>query len=465
MLMGVKRVTNLNAIILAAGKGTRMKSAYPKVLHKILGRPMLQYVVESAKQAGAGSILVVVGFEGEQVVQSLGPDFHYVWQREQLGTGHAVLMAEPILKGMDGDLLVLYGDTPLLEPETVQNLVEVKRNQKAVAAILTTQLNDPTGYGRIIRNSQGNIVGIVEDKDASPEQKAIKEVNTGVYCFEIQSLLKALSVLSPRNAQGEYYLTDVFKIFVDQNLPVTGMLTHQAEQVMGPNDRIQLAATEDYLKMKINQALMKQGVTISDPRFTYIDPQVEVGQDSQILPGTFILGNTKIGEGCIIGPHTIIIDSIIENNTEIVFSQINGARIGPHNSVGPFANIRPGTVTDSQVKIGDFVEVKNSQVGIGSKVPHLIYLGDAEVGKNVNIGAGTITCNYDGVHKHHTHIKDGAFIGCNVNLVAPVTVGADATVGAGSTITKEVPDKTLGIARSRQENISKWGTLRKGPDK
>mgnify|MGYP000968879506 FL=1 len=449
-------MAKLNAIILAAGQGTRMKSAYPKVLHKILGQSMLRYVVESAQQAGAGSIIAVVGFGGEQVIQSLGPDFQYVWQREQLGTGHAVLMAEPVLSEMEGDLLVLYGDTPLLEPETIKELVEVKRHQRAVAAILTTQLTDPSGYGRIIRNSQGGISGIIEDKDASSEQKAIKEVNTGVYCFEIRSLLKALKLLSPRNAQGEYYLTDVFKILVDQNLPVAGVLTHQAEQVMGPNDRVQLSTTENFLKMKINEGLMKQGVTINDPHFTYIGPQVKVGRDSIILPGTFLLGNTVVGDNCIIGPHTRIIDSVIENDTEIGFSQIMGARIGPENKVGPFTNLRPGTVSGSQVKLGDFVEIKNSQIGTGSKVPHLTYLGDTEVGKNVNIGAGTITCNYDGVKKHQTHIKDGAFIGSNANLVAPVTIGAGATVGAGSTITKEVPDKTLGISRSRQENISKW---------
>ena len=423
-------MAKLNAIILAAGQGTRMKSAYPKVLHKILGQSMLRYVVESAQQAGAGSIIAVVGFGGEQVIQSLGPDFQYVWQREQLGTGHAVLMAEPVLSEMEGDLLVLYGDTPLLEPETIKELVEVKRHQRAVAAILTTQLTDPSGYGRIIRNSQGGISGIIEDKDASSEQKAIKEVNTGVYCFEIRSLLKALKLLSPRNAQGEYYLTDVFKILVDQNLPVAGVLTHQAEQVMGPNDRVQLSTTENFLKMKINEGLMKQGVTINDPHFTYIGPQVKVGRDSIILPGTFLLGNTVVGDNCIIGPHTRIIDSVIENDTEIGFSQIMGARIGPENKVGPFTNLRPGTVSGSQVKLGDFVEIKNSQIGTGSKVPHLTYLGDTEVGKNVNIGAGTITCNYDGVKKHQTHIKDGAFIGSNANLVAPVTIGAGATVGA-----------------------------------
>lgn len=453
-------MAKLNAIILAAGQGTRMKSAYPKVLHKILGQTMLKYVIESAQQSGAGSIVVIVGFEGEQVIQSLGPDIQYVWQREQLGTGHAVLMAESILSGMEGDLLVLYGDTPLLEPETIKDLVKAKHSQGAVAAILTTQLNDPSGYGRIIRNSQGGISGIVEDKDASPEQKDIKEVNTGVYCFEIQSLLKALKLLSPRNAQGEYYLTDVFKIFVDQNLPVAGVLTHQAEQVMGPNDRVQLSATENYLKLKINQELMKQGITINDPNFTYIGPHVKVGRDSMILPGTFLLGKTEVGENCVIGPHTRIIDSVVENNTEIAFSQIIGARIGPDNMVGPFAYIRPGTVSGSQVKIGDFVEIKNSRIGLGSKVPHLTYLGDSEVGKNVNIGAGTITCNYDGVKKHQTHIKDGAFIGSNANLVAPVTIGAGATVGAGSTITKEVPDKTLGISRSRQKNIGKWESQR-----
>lgn len=454
-------MTNLNAIVLAAGQGTRMKSAYPKVLHKILGQPMLKYVVDSAKQIGAGSIVVVVGFEGERVIESLGPGFQYVWQREQLGTGHAVLMAESVLSGMEGELLVLYGDTPLLEPETIKDLVETKRSKEAVAAILTTRLNDPSGYGRIIRDSRGNISGIIEDKDASSEQRGINEVNTGVYCFEIKSLLKALKSLSPRNAQGEYYLTDVFKIFVEQSLSIIGVLTDQAEQVMGPNDRVQLASTENYLKLKINEGLMKQGVTITDPNFTYIAPQVKIERDSVILPGTFILGNSTVGENCIIGPHSKIIDSVVENNTEVAFSQLNGAHIGPDNSVGPFANIRPGTISGSHVKIGDFVEVKNSQIASGSKVPHLIYLGDAQVGKDVNIGAGTITCNYDGINKHQTLINDGAFIGSNANLVAPVTIGADATVGAGSTITKDVPDKALAISRSRQENICGWQSPRK----
>lgn len=334
---------NLNAIVLAAGQGTRMKSAHPKVLHKILGQPMLRYVVESAKQAGAGSVLVVVGFEGEQVIQTLGTDYQYVWQREQLGTGHAVLMAEPVLKKMEGDLLVLYGDTPLLEPETIKGLVAERSNRGAVASILTTKLNDPSGYGRILRDNQENINGIIEDKDASLEQKAIEEVNTGVYCFEIKSLLKALKLLSPSNAQGEYYLTDVFKIFVEQGLPIAGVTTDQAEQVMGPNDRVQLGSTENTLKLKINESLMKQGITISDPYFTYIAPQVKIGRDTVVLPGTFIMGETIIGENCTIGPHSRICDSIIDSNTEIAYSQIYESHIGPDIVVGPFADIRPGS--------------------------------------------------------------------------------------------------------------------------
>lgn len=353
-------MSNLNAIVLAAGQGTRMKSAYPKVIHKILGQPMVKYVVESAKDAGAGSILIVVGFEGDQVIHTLGADYQYVWQREQLGTGHAVLIAEPVLSEMEGDLLVLYGDTPLLEPETIEVLVAEKSKQGAVASILTTKLNDPSGYGRILRDNQGNINGIIEDKDASLEQKGIQEVNTGVYCFDIKLLLKALKLLSPRNAQGEYYLTDVFKIFVEQGLPIAGVITDQAEQVMGPNDRSQLSSTENNLKLKINESLMKQGVTISDPHFTYIAPQTKIGRDTVILPGTFIMGNTTIGENCTIGPHSRICDSVIESNTEVAYSQIYNSHIGPDNNIGPFANIRPGSISSSYVKIGDFVKIKNS---------------------------------------------------------------------------------------------------------
>lgn len=450
----------LASLVLAAGQGTRMKSRYPKVLHHLLGKPMLKYVTNAAQAAGADPIIVVVGFEGQKVIDTIGTEYQYVWQKEQLGTGHAVMMAREKLADMTGEVLVLYGDTPLLKPETLKQLVAIKRSQKVAATILTTTMNDPKGYGRIVRNTDGNIVAIIEEKDANLEQKIINEVNTGVYCFDIQALLTALDRLSPNNAQGEYYLTDVFEIFVNQGLKVAGMLLEDSQEVMGPNDRIQLAKTEEYLKMAVNESLMAAGVTIVDPKFTYIDPEVTIGRDTVILPGTFICGKTTIGENCIIGPHTRIVDSVIGSGTEIQFSQIIDSQIGIDNSIGPFAYIRPGTVSEANVKFGDFVEIKNCSIGAGSKVPHLTYLGDTELGKDVNIGAGTITCNYDGVNKHKTIIKDGSFIGSNSNLVAPVTIGANVTIAAGSTITKDVPDGSLGIARSRQEVRMGWKSPR-----
>lgn len=450
----------LTSIILAAGQGTRMKSKLPKVLHPLLGRPMLQYIVDAANKVGSSRTIVVVGFEGQQVIDTIGPKLEYVWQKEQKGTGHAVMMARNILSTLTGDLLILYGDTPLLRAETIKDLVDAKRTSQAVAAVLTTEVKNAAGFGRIIRGGDGNITAIVEDKDASPAQKEIKEVNTGVYCFDIPHLLEALSDITPRNAQGEYYLTDVIKIFVEKGLKVTGWVTDAAEEVMGPNDRIQLASTENFLKQAINHQWMSQGVTIEDPSFTYIGPEVQIGRDTAILPGTFLLGKTIIGEGCTIGPHTRVVDSIIGDQTSVQFSQIIETHLGPGNNVGPFAYTRPGTVTADNVKIGDFVEIKNSRIGNKTKVPHLSYIGDSQVGAGVNIGCGTITCNYDGVHKHQTVIQDDVFIGSNTNLVAPVTVGEGATVGAGSTITKEVPAKALAIARSRQDNLKEWRSPR-----
>ncbi len=448
-------MSKLNSLILAAGQGTRMKSSYPKVLHQLLDRPMLGYVVDAAEKAGSEAIAVVVGFKGEQVISAMGEKYQYFWQHEQLGTGHAVMMAQEFLENTSGDLLVLYGDTPLIRPETLRELVALKNQKSAAAAILTTSLAEPKGYGRMLRNQEGDIIGIVEDKDATAEQRAINEVNTGVYCFEIKILLEALKTLTPKNAQGEYYLTDVFQVMVERGLRVVGMQTEAAE-VMGPNDRVQLAHTEQLLKLSINEQWMRAGVTIQDPNHTYIGIEVELGVDTVVLPGTFLLGKTKIGAGCEIGPHTRIIDSKIGDGSKIQFSQILESNLGSANTVGPFAYLRPGTKSAEQVKFGDFVEVKNTTLEKGSKVPHLTYLGDAEIGAEVNIGAGTITCNYDGIKKHKTIIGDGAFIGSNTNLVAPVIVGKDATIGAGSTISKEVPAKALAIARSRQENFPNW---------
>jgi bifunctional UDP-N-acetylglucosamine pyrophosphorylase / glucosamine-1-phosphate N-acetyltransferase len=459
-IIGGILLAELTSIILAAGQGTRMKSKLPKVLHPLLGRPMLQYIVDAANQVGATRTIVVVGFGGQKVIDTLGPQQQYVWQNEQKGTGHAVMMARDILSKLTGDLLVLYGDTPLLRAETIKELLDTKKKEQATAAVLTTKLKNPAGFGRIIRDETDNIVAIIEDKDATAAQKQISEVNTGVYCFDIVHLLRTLSEINPGNAQGEYYLTDVMKIFVQNGLKISGFITDAAEEVMGPNDRIQLANTESFLKQTINQKWISQGVTIQDPLFTYIGPDVVIGQDTTILPGTFLMGKTSIGENCTVGPHTRIVDSKIEDHTSIQFSQVIESHLGPENIVGPYAYIRPGTVCAANVKIGDFVEIKNSQIGTGTKVPHLSYLGDSEVGGGVNIGCGTITCNYDGVHKYHTVIKDGAFIGSNSNLVAPVIIGEGATVGAGSTITKEVPDKALGIARSKQEIKHEWRSPR-----
>lgn len=449
-------MTQLAAIVLAAGQGSRMKSKYPKVLHPLLGKPMVQYVIDAARGVGAEPIIVVIGFGGEQVRERIGERVAYVWQREQLGTAHAVKMAREELSRVSGDVLVLYGDTPLISEETLTALVETKRREAAAAVVLTVEMANPGSYGRIIRDTSGRVTAIVEAKDASPDQKQITEVNTGIYCFTVAPLLEALEELRPINAQGEYYLTDVIKIFAAKGQRVIGKKLDEADEVMGPNDRVQLAQTEAYLKQKINHHWMRAGVTIVDPLFTYIGPEVAIGQDTVILPGSFIDGQTVIGEDCVIGPHTRIQDTIVGPGTVIQFSEVIGSDIGPENQVGPYAYIRPGTKSAARVKFGDFVEVKNCRIGPGSKIPHLSYLGDSELGKDVNIGAGTITCNYDGVHKHPTVIGDNAFIGSNSNLVAPVTIGRGATIAAGSTITKDVPEQALGVARNRQTIKENW---------
>jgi bifunctional UDP-N-acetylglucosamine pyrophosphorylase/glucosamine-1-phosphate N-acetyltransferase len=329
----------LATIILAAGQGTRMQSKLPKVLHPLLGRPMLKYVTDVAQSVGSDPVLIVIGYEGRQVSAALGSQYQYIWQHEQLGTGHAIMMAKEVLSDLEGDLLVLYGDTPLLKEATLKELIALKQKTQAQAAILTTILASPAGYGRIIRNSSDEIAGIIEDKDADFAQKGITEVNTGVYCFTISDLLEAIGELSPANAQGEYYLTDVFKIFFTRGLKIVGLQTNAAVEVMGPNDRLQLANTERLLKLSINDQWMKQGVTIQDPEFTFIAPEVEIGRDTSILPGTFLMGQTKIGPNCIIGPHSRLINSQIGAGTVVQFSQVVNADLKPGKIIGPFASI------------------------------------------------------------------------------------------------------------------------------
>ena len=444
------------AIILAAGKGTRMKSSLPKVLHKVCGKPMIEHVLTAAEEAGVDRNILVIGYGAEQVKETLGDQVQYAYQYEQLGTGHAVLQAADFLKDYDGAVLVICGDTPLLTGETFSKLLAYHRERKAVATVLTGMMDNPYGYGRIIRNSNGGVTKIMEEKDASPDEKRIQEINTGTYCFDSNLLFAALEKITPNNAQGEYYLTDVISMFVERNLRVEAVVAENVLETMGINSRKHLAEAEDYLRQRILDRLMDQGVTIIDPASTFIHTEVKIGKDTIIHPFTIIEGQTVIGEECIIGPSSRINSSQIGNGSIIEHSTVLESSLGQEVKVGPYAYLRPGTVAHNHVKIGDFVEIKKSVIGENSKIPHLSYVGDAEIGSGVNVGAGTITCNYDGKNKYKTIIEDGAFIGSNSNLVAPVQIGKSAVIGAGSTVSKDVPAQALGIARAKQKNIEGW---------
>lgn len=444
------------AVILAAGKGTRMKSALPKILHKVCGKPMVQHVLEAAWEAGAEKRILVVGFGRQRVEEALGPDYDYVEQKEQLGTGHAVKQTADLLADYQGDVLVICGDTPLLRGETLKGLLQYHRTKKAKATILTAHLAEPFGYGRIIRSAEGQVEKIVEEKDASAAEKAVQEINTGTYCFSAPELFTYLNKITTDNAQGEYYLTDVIALLRQDNLAVEACLAEDADETGGVNSRRHLAEAERLLNQRTLQRLMDEGVTIVSPENTFIQPEVQVGQDTVIYPFTILEGRTVIGSDCFIGPNSRIANSVIGQGTIVEQSTVLESVLGADCKVGPFAYVRPGSEAKDQVKIGDFVEIKKTVIGQGSKVPHHSYLGDAEVGAGVNIGAGTITCNYDGKNKHKTVIGDKVFVGSNTNLVAPVNIGAGAVIGAGSTVNKNVPDRALGIARAKQKNIADW---------
>lgn len=406
-------------IIMAAGKGTRMKSQNSKLVHKIYDKELVKRVVELAKQVGTDEIVAVVGYLREQVEAVLKDKVKYAYQEELLGTGHAVMQAREYLKGKKGKVVILYGDVPILRPETLENLISKSFKNKEYATLLTAIYENPTGYGRIIRDEGGNIRAIIEEKDASLEEKQIKEINSGIYCFDIEELVSALEDIKPNNAQGEYYLTDVIKIMNDKGLKTGAVIVEDNTEILGVNDRAQLELLTRVLRMRINSEHMRAGVTIEDSNSTYIHDNVKIGTDTVIHP------NTTIKSGVVIG-----------NNCEI----------------GPNAYIREGCEIGNNVKIGNFVEIKKAKIGDRTKVPHFIYLGDTEVGEDCNIGCGTITCNYDGLNKNKTKIGNRAFIGSNVNLVAPVTLGDDVLIAAGSTITEDVPSENMGIARERQIN-------------
>lgn len=443
-------MSNRYAIVLAAGQGTRMKSKLYKVLHRVCGKPMVQHVVDNLKRIQADRILVVVGHGAEKVKQQLGLDIEYAMQEQQLGTAHAVLQAAPYLQGQEGTTLVLSGDEPLISAETLKSLIQVHEEKKAAVTILTRIMDNPTGYGRIVRGEDGSVQRIVEQKDATEAEKQIKEINTGTYCFDNKKLFESLQLVNNDNAQGEYYLTDVIEILKGMDESIAASITE--EETVGVNDRIALAKAEKLMQERILLEHMRQGVTIIDPGSTYIETDVMIGRDTIIYPGTIIGSGCKIGEDCLIGPHTQITRCEVGNGVTLKHSVLINSVVADEATVGPFAYIRPGSHIGEGAKIGDFVEIKNTTLGKGSKVSHLTYLGDAEVGEGVNVGCGAVTVNYDGVKKYKTIIQDGAFIGCNVNLVAPVTVGEGAYVAAGSTITKDVPEESLAIARERQVN-------------
>jgi len=449
-------MSDLLAVILAAGKGTRMKSALPKVLHSIGGKPMVQQVLNAAKMAGAKQNIVVVGFGAQQVEDTLGTQAQYVVQVEQLGTGHAVMQAGELLKDFHGTVMVLCGDTPLLRGETLAKLFAEHQAAGASATVLTACLPNPAGYGRVIRDNGGQVLKIVEQKDANERELAVNEINTGIYCFDRVALFEALSSIDCNNVQGEYYLTDVIGILAQGQGKVWAMQVADDQETLGINSRLQLAEAEKILRKRKLISLMDNGVTIMDIDSTFIDEEVCIGADSIIYPFTWIEGATTIGKGAEIGPNSRIQNCQIGDDVTMHFTYAHDCQIGNGVTVGPYVHLRPQTVLADGVKVGNFVEVKNSKVGTGSKIPHLSYIGDADMGQKVNIGSGTITVNYDGKKKHRTTLEDGVFIGCNTNLVAPVTVGKGAYVAAGSTITKDVPSEALGVARARQSNIDGW---------
>ncbi|MEH6940694.1 bifunctional UDP-N-acetylglucosamine diphosphorylase/glucosamine-1-phosphate N-acetyltransferase GlmU [Bacillus sp. JJ722] len=445
-------MSNRFAIVLAAGQGTRMKSKLYKVLHSVCGKPMVQHVLDQVSALNVKETVTIVGHGAEKVQAQLGDKCSFALQSEQLGTAHAVMQAEALLQGKQGTTFVICGDTPLIKAETMEALIKQHEAQGAKASVLTAYLEDPTGYGRIIRNKDGFVEKIVEHKDATEAEKQVTEINTGTYCFDNQALFDALKKVSNDNVQGEYYLPDVIEILKSEGETVTAYQTDDFEETLGVNDRIALAEAEKVMRKRINIEHMRNGVTLIDPEQTYIEADVTIGPDTIIYPGTTIKSGTAIGSDCEIGPNTEIAECEIGDFTVIRQSVAHNSSIGSHVNIGPFAHIRPQSQIADEVKIGNFVEIKKSIFGNGSKASHLSYIGDAEVGSNVNVGCGSITVNYDGKNKFLTKIGDDVFVGCNSNLVAPVSIGDGAYIAAGSTITEDVPGESLAIARARQVN-------------
>lgn len=454
---------NFKAIILAAGKGTRMKSKYPKVIHKVCGKEMVNHVINVSQKSGVNDIVVILGHESDVVKERLPKDSMIAMQTEQLGTGHAVKMAKEYINDED-TIVVLCGDTPLIKEDTLKRLFAYHLENEYHATVLTTKVDNPTGYGRIIRDNNEDLLKIVEQKDANEEEKAVKEINSGIYCFNGKSLRESLDLIDNNNAQGEYYLTDTIYIMRDRGQKVGAYNGSTIEELMGVNSRVELSKAEEIMRRRINESHMVNGVTIIDTNSTYIESDVEIGNDTIIYPGVMLKGNTKIGSNCIIEMNSAIENSIIGDNTEVKNSTIIDSVVGENTTVGPYAYLRPKSNIGNNVKIGDFVEVKNATIEDNSKASHLSYIGDAYVGKDVNIGCGVVFVNYDGKNKFKSIVKDGAFIGSNSNLVAPVIVEEDGYIATGSTITNDVPKGALAIARERQVVKEGWVEKKRSRD-
>lgn len=460
-----------SAIVLAAGLGTRMKSKLHKVLHPVCGKPMILHILDTLAQLELDQVIVVVGQQRESVEEVIAGRAEVAVQVEQLGTGHAVQSALPLLRSDSDTTVVLYGDAPLIQAETIRQLMDERERNNAAVCVLTAEVANPTGLGRVLLDDAGFVDRVVEEKDASPAEKQIRLINTGIYSFRTADLVQAVGELKADNAQGEYYLTDTLAILRSRGADAVPVQVADAEEIASVNDRVQLAAVEAILRRRINETWMRSGVTLLDPEHTYIGVDVEIGPDTVVYPGTLLQGRVVIGAGCEIGPHTQLRNVRVGDGARIVQSVIQDSDVGAGAQVGPFAHIRPGSAVGPEVKVGNFVELKNSQIGAGAKVSHLAYVGDAEIGERVNFSCGAITVNYDGESKYRTVIGDDSFIGCNVNLVAPVTVGEGAYLCAGSTITEDVPADGFAIARGRQvtkpEYVRAWrakrATRTKGP--
>lgn len=454
-------VKNLNVVILAAGKGKRMMSSTPKVLHNIIDKPMIYYVLKEAGKLNPENIYVITGHEHDILKGYLAdnfPDVIPVFQEHQLGTGHAVSLLKEYVNENWESVLVLTGDCPLIKSETLKKLVASRQAGNYAGLLVTALLENPFGYGRIIKNQLGEIIRIVEEADATLKEKLIREINPSVYCFDVRALFDNISSLDSNNYPKEYYLTDIIEKFTYKNLKTSTLMIDDSSEVLGINDRIQLSVVEKLMRKRINEKFMSAGVTITDPDSTFIGIDVEIENDAAIEPFSFIWGKTIIRKGCVIGPFAQISDCEIGSGTMINSAVIKNAKIGKNNNIGPYSYIRPGTVTNENVKVGGFCEVKKSIVGSNSKIPHLSYIGDSEIGENVNIGASSVTCNYDGFRKNRTIIGDNVFIGSDTMLVPPVRIGKGAIVAAGSVITEDVPDNAMAVARGKQINMPDGAT-------